>query len=87
MLRTYRSKEEVEARRRSDPIELYKIRLLEQKVATEESLNAIDEEVSAQAQASYDFAEDSAEPAFETVFEDIFSPEDQIPEFQPRHRD
>jgi hypothetical protein len=29
----YRSKEEIEARRRSDPIELYKARLVEQKVA------------------------------------------------------
>jgi pyruvate dehydrogenase E1 component alpha subunit len=82
----YRSKEEIEARRRSDPIELYKTRLLEQKVATEESLNALDEEVSAQAQAAYDFAEQSAEPEIETVFEDIFSPEDQIAEFRPDPR-
>ena len=79
----YRSKEEIEARRRNDPIELYKTRLLEQKVATEESLNALDEEAQAIAQASYDFAEGSPEPEFETVFEDIFSPEDQIEEFRP----
>jgi pyruvate dehydrogenase E1 component alpha subunit len=82
---TYRTKEEVEARRRSDPIELYKARLIEQKVSTEESFNAMDEEVSAQAQAAYDFAEQSPEPGLETIFEDIFTPEDQIPEFQPRH--
>ena len=80
---TYRSKEEIEARRQSDPIELYKARLLEQKVATEESLNAIDEETLAEAQAAYDFAEASAEPELETVFEDIFTPEDQIAEFRP----
>src|ERR1700733_13388116 len=79
----YRSKEEVESRKGSDPIELYKARLIEQKVATEESLNAIDEEVSAVAQASYDFAESSPEPELETVFEDIFAPEDQIAEFRP----
>jgi pyruvate dehydrogenase E1 component alpha subunit len=79
----YRSKEEIEARRRSDPIELYKARLIEQKIATEESLNALDEEALAKAQAAYDFAEASAEPAFETVFEDIFTPEDQIAEFRP----
>lgn len=83
----YRSKEEVQARRQSDPIELYKVRLLEQKVATEESLNALDEEVSAQAQAAYDFAEQSPEPEIETVFEDIFAPEDQIAEFRPAPRD
>ena len=40
----YRSKEEIEARKGADPIENYKARLIEQKVATEESLNAIDEE-------------------------------------------
>ncbi len=79
----YRTKEEIEARRQSDPLELYKTRLLEQKIATEESLNAIDEEVMAVAQAAYDFAEQSPEPGLETIYEDIFTPEDQIPEFQP----
>jgi pyruvate dehydrogenase E1 component alpha subunit len=79
----YRSKEEIEARRQSDPIELYKGRLLEQKVATDESLNALDEEVMAQAQAAYDFAEESPDPELSTVFEDIFAPEDQIAEFRP----
>src|ERR1700735_87869 len=80
----YRSKEEIEARRKSDPIELYKSRLIEQKVVTEESVNAIDEEVSAIAQESYDFAESSPEPELSTVFEDIWTPEDQIPEFRPQ---
>jgi pyruvate dehydrogenase E1 component alpha subunit len=80
----YRSKEEIEARRKSDPIELYKARLIEQKVVTEESVNAIDEEVSAIAQESYDFAESSPEPELSTVFEDIWTPEDQIPEFRPQ---
>jgi pyruvate dehydrogenase E1 component alpha subunit len=79
----YRSKDEIEARRKSDPIELYKARLIEQKVATEESLEGIDAEVTAIAQAAYDFAEESPEPEIETVFEDIFSPEDQIAEFRP----
>ena len=83
---TYRSKDEIETRRKNDPIEIYKARLLEQKIATEEGLNAIDEEALAQAQAAYDFAEASPEPELETVYEDIWTPEDQIPEFQPNHR-
>jgi pyruvate dehydrogenase E1 component alpha subunit len=83
----YRSKEEIESRKQSDPIELYKTRLLEQKVATEESLNAIDEETLAEAQAAYDFAEQSPEPELQTVFEDIFAPEDQIAEFRPDLRE
>jgi pyruvate dehydrogenase E1 component alpha subunit len=82
----YRSKEEIEKRRQSDPIELYRARLIEEKAATDEALNAIDEEVSAQAQAAYDFAEQSPEPELETVFEDIFAPEDQIAEFRPDPR-
>jgi pyruvate dehydrogenase E1 component alpha subunit len=79
----YRSKDEIESRRKNDPIELYKARLIEQKVTTEENVNAIDEEVMALAQEAYDFAESSPEPEFSTVFEDIFTPEDQIPEFRP----
>jgi pyruvate dehydrogenase E1 component alpha subunit len=80
----YRTKEEIEARRQNDPIEIYKARLIEQKLATEESLNAIDEEVMAEAQAAYDFAASSPEPEPATVFEDIFAPEDQISEFRPQ---
>jgi pyruvate dehydrogenase E1 component alpha subunit len=79
----YRSKDEVAARRKDDPIDLYKALLIKDKIATEESLNALDEEVTAQAQAAFDFAEQSPEPEIETVFEDIFAPEDQIAEFRP----
>ena len=79
----YRSKDEVAARRKDDPIDLYKAVLLKDKIATEESLNAMDEEVTAQAQAAFDFAEQSPDPEIETVFEDIFAPEDQIAEFRP----
>ena len=79
----YRSKEEIESRKCADPIENYRKRLIEQKVATEESLNAIDEEALTIAQAAYDFAEASAEPSLDTIYEDIFAPEDQIPEFRP----
>jgi pyruvate dehydrogenase E1 component alpha subunit len=82
----YRSRDEIEARRKNDPIEIYSARLIEQKVITPEAIEAIDAEVSALAQASYDFAEQSPEPEIETVFEDIFSPEDQIFEFRPEPR-
>jgi pyruvate dehydrogenase E1 component alpha subunit len=82
----YRSKDEIEKRRQSDPIELYKTRLIEDKILTAESYEAIDAEVTAEAQAAYDFAEQSAEPELETVFEDIFAPEDQIFEFRPEPR-
>jgi pyruvate dehydrogenase E1 component alpha subunit len=82
----YRSKDEIEKRRQSDPIELYKTRLIEDKITTTENIEALDAEVTAEAQAAYDFAEQSAEPEIETVFEDIFAPEDQIFEFRPEPR-
>ncbi len=80
---SYRSKEEIEKRKCSDPIENYRKRLIADKVATEESLNAVDEETLAIAQAAYDFADSSDEPALDTLYEDIFTPEDQIAEFRP----
>ena len=82
----YRSKDEIDARRKDDPIDLYKAILLKEKIVTEESLNAIDEEITAQAQAAFDFAEASPDPEIETVFEDIWAPEDQIAEFRPDFR-
>jgi len=79
----YRSKDEVAARRKDDPIDLYKALLIKDKVATEESLNALDEEITAQVQEAFDFAEQSPNPELDTVYEDIFAPEDQIAEFRP----
>ena len=44
---SYRSKDEIERRRQGDPIEMYRVKLIEQKVATAEALDTIDAEVSA----------------------------------------
>lgn len=82
----YRSKEEIEEHKKRDCIEIYKKKLIDQKVATEEKLDVIDQEVTAEAQAAYDFAEQSPEPEIESAFEDIFTPEDQIPEFRPPYQ-
>lgn len=81
----YRTREEIEKYKKFDPILLYRTRLLDDKVTTEDALEAIDREVTAEAQAAYDFAEKSEDPAFETVYEDIFSPEDQIEEVPRRN--
>ncbi len=81
----YRTREEIEKYKKFDPILLYRTRLLDDKVTTDDALEAIDKEVTAEAQAAYDFADKSEDPAFETVYEDIFAPEDQIDEIPRRN--
>lgn len=82
----YRTREEIEKYKRFDPILLYRTRLLDDKVATENALEELDKEVTAQAQEAYDFADKSEEPPLETLYEDIFSPEDQIEEIPRANR-
>ena len=76
----YRTKEEIEKHLASDPIHLYKARLLEQKVTNEAALEKMDEEIKAEVQAAYDFAEESPEPEIASMYEDVLAPEDQIDE-------
>jgi pyruvate dehydrogenase E1 component alpha subunit len=76
----YRSKEEIEKHQAADPILLYKARLIEQKATTEKDLEKMDEEIKAEVQAAYDFAEAAPEPELETLYEDMLTPEDQIDE-------
>ena len=76
----YRTKEEIEKHLASDPIHLYKSRLLEQKITTDEALEKMDEEIKAEVQAAYDFAEESPEPEISSMYEDMLAPEDQIDE-------
>ena len=76
----YRPKEEVEKRQKSDPIEIYKAKLLAAKVTTVEALEKLDEELRALVQVAYDFAENSPEPEIASLYEDMLTPEDQIDE-------
>ena len=76
----YRSKEEVEKYQKIDPIEVYKAKLIEQKVSTAEVLEKLDAEIKAEVQAAYDFADASPEPELSSLAEDMLTPEDQIPE-------
>jgi pyruvate dehydrogenase E1 component alpha subunit len=83
---TYRSKEDVEKRRKEDPIELYKYRLIEDKDLTEKEFEKMEESVMAEVEASYEFAEKSPDPAIESVYEDIFAPETDIDEIPRDNR-
>lgn len=68
----YRTKEEVAEWKMRDPIELIKFRILENGVATQEELDAIDEKVKRVVEESVKFAEESPWPKPEEAFEDIY---------------
>lgn len=75
---TYRSKEEVEKFRQSDPIVLFRDKLLSDAVATQEEFDQIDQEANDQIAAAVQFAEDSPVPDPSTleefVYADSYSP-------------
>lgn len=69
----YRKEEEVEKyKREHDPIQLFKRRLIEEKLLTEEQYEAIDEEAKAEAATSAQFAEESPAPTEASIFEDVY---------------
>lgn len=69
----YRTKEEVELyQREHDPILRWKRVLLEEGVANEEILKAIDKEAQREAEASAEFAKQSPYPEPESIFEDVY---------------
>ena len=60
--KNYRSKEEVEEWRERDPVENFRVRLLEGKVLDQKVADAIEEDVLAKVQAAVDYAEESPFP-------------------------
>ena len=72
----YRTKEELEDYRNQDPIESVRHTILENKYATEEDLQAIDDKIKAQVQESVEFAENSPYPEASELFTDIYVQKD-----------
>jgi pyruvate dehydrogenase E1 component alpha subunit len=69
----YRSAEEIERYKTyHDPIRLWKKRLLEEGVTTEAEMDAMDEAIKLEANASAEFALESENPAPESIFEDVY---------------
>ncbi|WP_080237582.1 pyruvate dehydrogenase (acetyl-transferring) E1 component subunit alpha [Spirosoma rigui] len=68
----YRSKDEVEQYKQRDPIEMIKARILEQGIATEDDLNAIDQKIKGIVDESVKFAEESPFPPAEEAFKDVY---------------
>ena len=72
----YRTKEELEAKKDEDPILRVKKYLLENKLASIEKLDELDEDVKSEVMAAVEFAESSPFPETGTMYEDIYTQED-----------
>jgi pyruvate dehydrogenase E1 component alpha subunit len=70
----YRTKEEVEAHRQRDPITLWAERLKGDKIIDQAAIEAMDEEVKAEVQDAYDFADASPDPEPEELWADVYAP-------------
>ncbi|MGI4887233.1 MAG: pyruvate dehydrogenase (acetyl-transferring) E1 component subunit alpha [Janthinobacterium lividum] len=68
----YRTKEELEEKRTQDSIEAVRHTILQNQLATEDDLNAIDERIKAEVQAAVDFAEVSPYPTPDELFKDVY---------------
>lgn len=68
----YRTKDEVEKWRDDDPIGILERHVLENEVATQEELDAVDKEVDKDLETAVQFAEESPLPAPEELFTDIY---------------
>ncbi len=69
---TYRTKDEVEEKKKFDPIALYQQYLLDEGVLTEKQMEEIDEAAKKEASDSVDFAEESPFPPEEELYTDVY---------------
>jgi pyruvate dehydrogenase E1 component alpha subunit len=70
----YRTKEEVEAHRQRDPIILWGERLKADGLIDGEGIQTLDDEVKAEVQDAYDFADQSPDPEPEELWTDVYAP-------------
>jgi pyruvate dehydrogenase E1 component subunit alpha len=70
----YRTKEEVEAHRKRDPILLWSDRLKEDGLIDDAAIERIDTEVKAEVQDAYDFADQSPDPDPDQLYADVYAP-------------
>lgn len=69
----YRQEDEIDRyKKEHDPIQLFKRRLIEEKLLSEEQFEAIEAEAKAEANAAVKFAEESPAPTVESIFEDVY---------------
>lgn len=69
---TYRTKEELDTYRKRDPINLLKAKMQTDKSLSDADLAAMEAEIAAVVQDSWDFADASPEPPLEALYEDVY---------------
>ena len=72
----YRTKEELEAYKKRDPIEQVKDSILKYKFATEEDLEKINKNVKAEVAESVTFSEESSFPSTDELYKDVYAQKD-----------
>ena len=68
---SYKTPEEIADEMKNDPIPLFAKQLIEQEITTEETLNAIGEEVKKELQAAIEFTDQSDYPPLEEIYTDL----------------
>ena len=68
----YRTKEEVDSWKAKDPLKKYRAYLIDNKIATDEELDAIEKDVAQEVEDAVKFAEESPFPEMSVAFEDVW---------------
>ncbi len=69
----YRTREEVDEARKSDPIERFRARLLDERIVDETRLQQLEEQVNAAVEEAIEFAKNSPDPSVDILMEDIYA--------------
>ena len=69
----YRTKDEIEAWKRRDPIKLFRERLVTEGVITDEEAAGVEEQASRTIAEAVEFAKSSAEPDLDTILEGVYA--------------
>jgi pyruvate dehydrogenase E1 component alpha subunit len=75
----YREKEEVEDWQRKDPIENFARRLIDEKVLTEDEVQAIRDQAETTVMEAVEFADNSPEPPLDSLYDHLYVLGDQVP--------
>ncbi len=69
----YRTKEEIEAYKKRDPIETFGKELVAAGVITEAALESMDEEIKAEVEAAVEFADASPQPSLDVLYDNVYA--------------
>ncbi len=69
----YRDQAEIDEWRKRDPVELFRARLLAERVLDDSGISGIDDEVAAEIEAAVAFAESSPYPSLDAAFEHVYT--------------